>query len=104
MEPQVGHRLEAYGHTIESVEDISGLGLGATDTEIATYSKETESVILTYDDDFLTEHEPADYHCVIFFADESLSATQVSDIIHEMAETYPESAFTGPQFGSTEWL
>lgn len=68
------------------------------------YSKETERVILTYDDDFLTEYDPADYHCVIYFADESLSATEVSDIVHEMVEAYPESAFTGPQFGSTEWL
>lgn len=104
MEPQVGHRLDAYGHPVESIEDVPALGLGATDTEIVTYSKENERVILTYDDDFLTDHGPSDYHCVIYFANESLSATQVSDIVHKMTEAYPESEFTGRQFGGKEWL
>lgn len=104
IEPQVSHRLDAYGHPAESIEDVRELGLGATDTEIVSYSQKNERVILTYDDDFVTDYDPADYHCVIYFADESLSATQVADIVHKMAETYPESAFSGRQFGSKEWL
>lgn len=104
MEPQVYHRLDAYGHSVESLEDVPELGLGATDSEIVTYSQENERAILTYDDDFIINHDPGDYHCVIYFADESLSATQVADIVHKMRESYPESAFRGRQFGSKEWL
>lgn len=104
MEPKVEHRLDAFGHPAESIGDVPALGSGATDAEIVTYSRENERVILTYDDDFITDHDPSDYHCVIYFANESLSATQVSDIAHKMAEAYPESEFTGRQFGGKEWL
>lgn len=71
MEPKVEHRLDAFGHPVESIGDVPALGSGATDAEIVTYSRENERVILTYDDDFITDHDPSDYHCVIYFANES---------------------------------
>lgn len=104
MEPQVRARLEAYGHTVEHIRDVPELGLGATDVEIAAYSKQNEHVILTYDDDFHTVHDESEYHCVIFFEDDARSANEVADIAHRMADAYPESAFTGVQYGNPDWL
>ncbi|MFB6308007.1 MAG: DUF5615 family PIN-like protein [Haloarculaceae archaeon] len=104
MEPRVYQRLEQYGYDVVSVGEVETLGLGAQDGDIANYSKQTERVLLTYDDDFVIEHEASEFHCVVFFEEQSLAATDVADIAHSMATAYPESAFDGYEYGSREWL
>lgn len=52
----------------------------------------------------MTEHEPTDYHGTVYFENATLSARQVADVLHAMAGHYPDSAFEGLEFGSTDWV
>jgi len=52
----------------------------------------------------VTEHEPTDYHGTVYFENTTLSARQVADVLHAMADHYPASAFEGLEFGSTDWV
>lgn len=104
MEPQVSERLDAYGYDVEHVGDIPALGLGAPDPEIAAYSRQEQRVILTYDDDFVSERDDSEFYCAVYFGDDTRSAKEVADIAHSMADAYPESAFDGVEYGSLDWL
>jgi len=104
IEHEVLHRLEKLGHDVEHVEFHPELGKGTNDTPIAECSRKKQWVIVTYDPDFVNDHATTDYFGTVFFQDADLSAKQVSEILHTMATQYPESAFEGLEFGSTNWL
>lgn len=104
IEHEVLHRLEKLDYTAEHVEFHPELGKGTDDTPIAKFSQENEWVIVTYDPDFVTDHNQSDYFGTVYFEDASLSAKQVADVLHTMTSHYPESAFEGLEFGSSEWL
>lgn len=104
MEPQLRHKLDAYGYDVEHVGDVAELDLGTTDDQIVRYSAREERVILTYDDDFITDHDYDAYHCAIYFEDRDFSGREVAEVVHRMASTYPESEFRGLEFGSKDWL
>lgn len=104
IEQQVYYRLEKYGYDVEHVAFVAELGTGSTDKQITEYSLDTDAVIVTQDDDFLTDHDETDVFGVVYFQDATLTATEMSDIVHRMADTYPESAFEGVEFGGREWL
>lgn len=104
MEPRVQNRLQAYGYDVEYVADVQELGQSATDDEIAAYSKRENRVILTWDDDFVTDLTESDVYCVIYYGDTTLSREKVADIAHAMADAYPSSAFDGIQYGTRDWL
>jgi len=104
VEHEVLHRLEKYDYTVEHVELHPDLGKGTEDTSIAVFSQRQDWVIVTQDADFVKDHDETDYYGAIYFEDATLSAMQMSDILHRMASNYPVSAFEGLEFGSTEWL
>jgi predicted nuclease of predicted toxin-antitoxin system len=104
VEHEVMHRLEKLGYTVAHVEFHPELGKGTDDTPIATFSLQHDWVIVTYDPDFVTEHEPTDYYGTVYFENATLSARQVADVLHAMADHYPDSAFEGLEFGSTDWV
>ena len=104
VEHEVVHRLRKYDYTVEHVESHPELGKGTADTPIAALSQREKWVIVTQDADFVNDHDETDFHGAIYFEDATLSAKQMSDILHTMASTYPASAFEGMEFGSTEWL
>jgi hypothetical protein len=64
--PRIVHRLEHYGHTIKHVDYVPELGKGTNDDAIATYSLDTDRLILTNDDDFLREFGAGDYRGLLF--------------------------------------
>jgi len=104
VEPRVRHKLEAYGYDAETVGGADGLDLGDEDVTLGSYSRRTNRVIVTYDDDFVTGLERNDYYGVVYFEDSTVSARNVADILHEMASAYPESEFQRIQYGTSEWL
>ena len=104
IEHEVMHRLRKRDYTVEHVEFHPDLGKGTNDTPIAAFSQRNDRVIVTYDPDFVVDHDASDYFGAIYFEDASLSAKEVSDILHAMASAYPPSAFRGLEFGTTEWL
>lgn len=80
------------------------LNKGASDNRLARYSLESGCIILSYDPDWITEFSEEEYHCVLAFEDQSLTARQVARIIHSMWEAYPESEFRGLQKAGRNWL
>jgi predicted nuclease of predicted toxin-antitoxin system len=104
VEHEVLHRLNKLGHSAEHVELHPEFGKGASDTHIADYSRRNEIVIITYDRDFVTKYDTTEYYGVVYFEETTLSARDVSDILHTMAGHYPDSAFEGIEFAGAEWL
>jgi hypothetical protein len=103
VEHEVYYRLENYGHDVEHVDFVPELGKGVSDHPIAAYSRETDRIIVTYDDDFVLELADEDYRGVLYVHDASLSVETVADIIDTVAEHYPQSELTGVAYIGEEW-
>ncbi|MFC6872749.1 DUF5615 family PIN-like protein [Halobellus marinus] len=95
--------LRKLGHDVEWVGDIEELRLGAGDGSIATYGRETNRLILTQDDDFFTQLDIGDTAGILFQKDQTLSAREVGDIIHELSEYIDQSDVT-LEYVSRNWL
>jgi hypothetical protein len=104
VEHEVMFRLENYEHDVEHVGFISKLGKGVTDDHIAQHSLREERLIVTYDDDFVLDFEPADYRAVLYLPDLSLPPSAVADAIHAMSTYYDQSEISGVEPVSREWL
>lgn len=104
VERQVCDRLDAYGHDVEYVPDVSSLGVGTGDREIATHSVRHEQVILTFDDDFVLELERSAFHAVVLFDPATVAAREIADIAHAVVVAYPDSNAIGVEYGGLEWL
>ncbi|MFB6168165.1 MAG: DUF5615 family PIN-like protein [Haloferacaceae archaeon] len=104
IEHEVHHRLENLGHDVEHVDFVGALGKGATDSELAAFSKRTDRTIVTYDDDFIEATPPSQYRATIFFEDDTMSAKEVAEIVHEMSKAYPHDQVIGLQKAGREWL
>lgn len=104
VEHEVLHRLENYGHDVEHVDFVSELGKGTADRPIARYSRDTNRVIVTYDDDFVLEVNEDLYRAVLYLGDATLAVKQVADIIHAVSQNYPQTELQGLEYISEGWL
>jgi hypothetical protein len=104
VEHEVLHRLENYGHDVEHIDFATELGKGTDDRPIARYSQETDRIIVTYDDDFVLELDDENYRAAFYFADATLSAKQVADVIHRVSQVYAHEEVDGLEYVGTEWL
>ena len=104
VEHDVLHRLENYGHDVEHVDSVPSLGKGAGDYPIARYSLDTDRVVVTHDDDFVLEVDEEDHRAVPYLNDVTLSATQVSDIVHAVSRQYPQEELRGLEYVGADWL
>jgi len=95
--------LRKLGHDVEWIGDTEELGLGADDGSIATYGRETNRLILTQDDDFFTQLDIGDTAGILFQKDQTLSAQEVGDIVHEVSEYIDQSEVT-LEYVSRNWL
>jgi len=104
VENEATDRLTDAGHDVEHVDTVPELGKGTADEQLARYSLETGRTIVTYDDDFVAHYSPDAYHSVLFFADESISVTELVAIIDAMAAVYPHEEVDGLQKAGRGWL
>jgi predicted nuclease of predicted toxin-antitoxin system len=104
IEHEALHRLENYDHDVEHIDLHDDLRKGDPDRQLARYSIETERIIVSYDTDWVTEFSEDEYYCALVVDDQSLSAQQVAQIVHNMSEVYPESEFVGLQKVGRNWL
>lgn len=104
IEHEVLHRLEKFGHDVEHVDLHEELKKGDPDERLARYSRDSGRIIVSYDPDWVENFGEDDYHCVLLFEEESLSARAVAQIVQNMSEVYPESEFRGMQKTGKEWL
>lgn len=61
-------------------------------------------MIVTYDDDSVLEVDEEDFRAVLHLNDATLSATQVSDIVHAVSRQYPREALRGLEYVGAGWL
>ena len=101
IEHSVLHRLENAGHDVEHVDFI---GKGASDTTLGQYALCEDRIIVTYDDDFAVDVGESDYKAVLLFKDQTMSATEIAQIIQEMAAVYPHEEVDGLRKAGREWL
>ena len=104
IEREAFDRLNDAGDDVEHVDFVSKLDKGASDTDLARYSIETDRTIVTYDDDFIEDVPPSQYRAVLFFEDETISAREITEIIHAMSQVYPHYEVEGLQKTGREWL
>jgi predicted nuclease of predicted toxin-antitoxin system len=104
VEHEVMHRLRKFGHDVEHVDLHDELTKGDSDRRLARYSLDTGRIVVTYDSDWAENLDESEFHCVLLFADETMSARNVSAVVHNMSNAYPKSSFTGLQKTGREWL
>jgi predicted nuclease of predicted toxin-antitoxin system len=98
------HRLRDAGYDVEHVEGVPALGKGSPDVDISAYALESNRVLLTYDDDFVT-NVPADDRCeVLYVPDESLTTETVSEIVIRIFTAYDYDEIDGLVYAGPEWL
>ncbi|WP_394347871.1 DUF5615 family PIN-like protein [Halorubrum sp. GN11GM_10-3_MGM] len=101
---QVRQLLFSPGRLSIHVEVSDELNKGATDEQLAEISRLDDWIIVTYDDDFrdgFTEH---DYRGVLYFADQTLSAKTVADVLHEISTYYEQDDLRGFLTVGQSWL
>lgn len=92
------YRLRNYGHDVEHVDELDVYGKGATDRTLATYSRDTDRLLLTYDNDFVLEIEQEEVRGVLFVSDDSMATDRVADAVDRMSEMYPQSEVSGVEY------
>lgn len=95
--------LRKLDHDVEWIGDIEELGLGSDDGSIAAYARERNRLVLTQDDDFFTQLNLDDTAGVLFQKDQTLSAREVGDIVHELSQYVDQSDVT-LEYVSRNWL
>ncbi|MDZ7746678.1 MAG: DUF5615 family PIN-like protein [Halobacteriales archaeon] len=95
--------LRKLGHDVERLDEGSELGLGIEDELIAQYAREHNRLVLTQDDDFFTELAVERTAGILFQKDQTLSAREVGNIVHEMSR-YLEQSDVTLEYVSENWL
>ena len=95
--------VRKLSHDVEWVGDVEELDLGADDRAITTYGRETNRLVLTQDDDFFTQFDIEDTAGILFQKDQTLSAREVGDVVHELSEHIDQSDVT-LEYVSRNWL
>ena len=103
VEPRLRRSLRERGHDVEWVGDVAELGLGANDVAIAAYARRGDRLLLTRDDDFLTDYDPEDTGGVLFIRDVTLSDAEIAAIVDRMARYLPQAG-VDLEFVSRNWL
>jgi hypothetical protein len=80
------------------------LGRELTTAPLRTTLRETNRIIVTYDDDFALEMADKDYRGAFYIHDDSLPVQTVADIIHAISKQYPQSEVIGPEYVGEDWL
>jgi predicted nuclease of predicted toxin-antitoxin system len=97
-------KLTEVGHDVERVATVDALGTGSDDREVCEYALETDRIVVSHDDDFLTH--PVDAHAGVFYVpNQRLSAHQVASIVQSVVDAYGSQDRIDPVVFLTEnWL
>jgi predicted nuclease of predicted toxin-antitoxin system len=99
VEPQTVRYLKRDGHEATHVRDA--LSLSVDDTEIVTYARENDSVILTNDTDFLDSAAFPDV-TVLLYTNNRTPAHELAAMIGKLTRYYPSQDDLPREFYLTE--
>jgi hypothetical protein len=103
VEADLARKLTREGHDVERVVELDALGIGAPDSEVRRYARETDRIIVTYDDHFA---DPEDDHAGAFFCpNQDLSPFDVFRIVTAVTDHFDERESLPPVvYLSENWL
>lgn len=103
VEPATVTYLRKLGHDVEVVRDIDELGAGSSDEEIVAYARRHDRLVLTQDDDFFLDVDPANTPGVLLQMDQRLSGREVGEIVDEISTYVPQDDVV-LEYVSENWL
>lgn len=74
------------GHNVERVVTAAQLGAGTPDHEIVAYAERENRLVVTYDDDFLANHDTLDRIGVLFQPEDRTPPFETANRIDAVAE------------------
>lgn len=103
-EASLASKLSASGHDVRRVVSVDSLGQGTDDSEVCAFALETDRIIVTHDDDYLTV-DTGRHAGVFFVPNQRLSAHRIYSIIQEaLREFEDESALPPVLYLTDDWL
>ena len=104
LEHEVFHRLRNDGHDVRHVDLSEELSKGDADGDLAAFSRESQFVIVTYDDDFRDDFPDDEYHAVLYVPDQTLSAETIAGVLDEISTYYDGDDLRGFLTIGRSWL
>lgn len=95
--------LRKLDHDVQRVPEVSTLNEGDPDARLADYSRETDRLVLTQDQDFLDEVAPEETAGILFQTDQHLSGRRAGTIVDEIATYIPQEQVT-LEYVTEQWL
>ena len=99
---QTSVQLRKLGHDVERIVDVPVLGVSSDDGEIMAYASQTDRLILTADDDFLSD--PDHQAGVLFLPNERLRPRTIATIVDVVADALDQDDIHDRVYLTTEWL
>lgn len=99
--------LRKMGHDVERVVECPALGPGSHDRDVVAYAERDDRLLVTYDDDFLVDHDALDRIGVLFQAEGRMPAFETANVINEIATQVDQNAIAAydePYHLSERWL
>ena len=85
-EARLAEYCDTVGHDVVRVVNVPELGPGSDDADIVAYAERENRLVVTSDDDFLTDHESLNRIGVLFQADDSIPPFEMASIIDAISE------------------
>jgi hypothetical protein len=104
LEREVFLRLKNDDHEVRHVGLSDHLSKGASDSDLAAFSREHRFNIVTHDDDFRDAFSEDEFHAVLYFPDQTLSAKKIADALDEISVYYDQSELHGFVTIGQSWL
>jgi hypothetical protein len=106
-EASLAEHCRRFGHDVARVVEIPELGPSSDDDEVVTMAQRTDRLLVTYDDDFLTDHDALDRIGVLFQENERTSPFETAKVVDAVAGQVDQRQVveaTRPFHLTTEWL
>ena len=94
-------------HDVERDVTVSELGPGTEDRDIVAYAVRTDRLLVTYDDDFLRDHDALSRIGVLFQHNDRTSPFETANIIDGVADNVDQKqvlAHDEPFYLTSNWL
>jgi hypothetical protein len=103
-EAKFARLCEKDGHDVERVVDVSELGRGANDAEVRRYANSTDRIVVTHDDDYVSETQ-TDGDRTFYAPNQRLSAFELYRILSAVCDAVSSAEELPPVVYLTEaWL
>jgi len=106
-EGSLAEYLRKMDHDVERVVECPELGPGTDDSFVVAYAECENRLLVTADDDFLTEHDALGRIGILFQPDDRLPAFDTANVVNEVATQVEQDAVAAheePYHLTEAWL